>query len=172
MFASIDTIEWRAVNSSRGFGHRIESRGTERSTTQQPTKRQPTRTASAVDLERFVRIRRTRGSKAARRQPSLSHDLVPTDRSKRTATGPCLVRRHRVRHHRFARLSSRSSRERRSANESSTTGWRTPNNQSPGASSDSASNARSRRRIRLRVTALPMAREMANATQGVVIDGS
>lgn len=165
-----------------GVGHGIEPARAERPASEQASERQPRPAGGAVDLEGFVGIARTGRIEATRRRPAGERSLVGLDPAQcptlhgRRRHGPLLVRRaggHVVDARRRSIVSNidRSARS-RSANVCSQARAFAPMRYSPGGTSDVANNARSRRRSRLRRTAVPTARPMAKATCGGIRSGS
>ena len=153
------------VMSGARFGHRVEPGGAERAASQQAASGQPQATAGAVHLERLEGIAGTGGVEPAGGGSTLPRHLVDGDQ---TNTRALDHRRLSIRSSIVLIMVANSSCVRRVAI------GRAPIRYSPGPmrSAAAASSGRRRRRIRLRSTAEPKARPMANATRGGPRSGS
>jgi len=164
------------VDGADRFGNRVIPRGSERTTARQPPHRQPQRSASPMGLEGLERIRRTTRGESTRRRSALHRSLVPANRPDRPrianpviATGTHCEAHRRAPRRRACSPIERTARV-RSSNVSSTALGCAPIRYRPGGITPSlkaaANAARNLRRSRLRTTAGPTARPIANARRG------
>ena len=129
-----------------------------------------------MGLEGLVGVVRTRGVEAARRRSTGERTLIGLDPPQRDTLRPGRGSEHPGHDDtvtcRWIFETNRCTVRSSSANVCSQAGGRAPMRYSPGGTSHAANTARSRRRSRLRWTAVPTARPMANATCGGTRSGS
>jgi hypothetical protein len=185
-----------------GLGNRIPARGSERAAPHESASSEPEAAPRAVHLERLERVARAGRGEPARRRAALGRSLVPDHGALQPAVhrssgrlgaaggvggwslefvpspgglGPERVFARAARG-RDVELASASTAELSSSHDDPPAPVRTPTRYQPGGSApvdaDADSRTRNCRRNRLRTTAGPTARPMANATRGGDADGS
>src|SRR3954454_8902245 len=158
------------VDVDMRFGDRVEPVAPERVAPTDAAHREPTALRGAVQCERLVGVRRARGCEPARRRTVDGQVLVRADRATQRARRDSGSRARAGRHGVLAvrARSSRSVEPSSAYGRSAAPGAAPIRYVCPGAKSATCSRhrARRRRRNRLRTTALPIGRPIANATRG------